>query len=112
MKFFFQEPAIKVEEAVKADVEKILKEVGEERIYAAALVTDSDCVSLYPALNTSEYMRKRDLEYIEILKNNLSEEQIRKLRAGTSSVTRWVPDDWGYPSGQDTKDSALVEISI
>ncbi len=108
MKLFFQNLTGKIEEAVRNDVEKALKELNGEKIYAAALVTDSDCITLYPALNTCEYMRKRDLEYIEILKDHLSEEQIRKLRDGTSSVTRWVPDDWGYP---DNRDSDLIKIS-
>ena len=59
MEAFFKEIGMKIREAVKEDVKKILKEVGDEQIYAAALVTDSDCITLYVALNTYEYMKKR-----------------------------------------------------
>lgn len=89
-----------------ADVKKVLREVGGEKIYAAALVTDSDCITLYLAVNSYEYMRKRDLEYIDIL--HLPEDQAKKIQDGTGSIVKWVPDEWGYSDG---KDSRLNEIS-
>lgn len=106
MKAFFKELENKIQEAVTADVKEVLKEVGGEKIYAAALVTDSDCITLYLAVNTYEYMKKRDLEYIDIL--HLPEDQARKIQDGTGSIVKWVPVEWGYSDG---KGSRLNDIS-
>lgn len=108
MKEFFKEIEEKIEEAVKKDMQKILKEIGDEQIYAAALVTNSDCITLFLALNTYEYMRKKDLEYVGMFGNHLSEETIQKAKSGTSSITKWIPDEWGYSDGRA---SALSGIS-
>lgn len=59
MELLFKDLGDQIQEAVKKDVRKILKEVGDEQIYAVALVTDSDCITLYLALNTYEYMKKQ-----------------------------------------------------
>lgn len=108
MKSFFNNLAKKIEQAVKMDMEQIRKEIGEEKIYAVALVTDSDCITLFLALNTYEYMRNRDVEYLEMLRNYLSEEDIKNVKEGTASLTKWTPDEWGYSDG---KNSQLVEIN-
>ena len=108
MKAFFNNLAEKIEQAVKTDMEQIRKEIGEETIYAVALVTDSDCITLFLALNTYEYMRKKDAKYLEMLRDNLSEEDIKNVKEGTASLTKWTPDEWGYSDG---KNSQLVEIS-
>ncbi|MCI8327620.1 MAG: DUF4303 domain-containing protein [Lachnospiraceae bacterium] len=89
-------------------MEQIWKEISEERIYAVALVTDSGCITLFLALNTYEYMRKKDAEYLEMLHGNLSEEDIKNVKEGTASFTKWTPDEWGYSEGRD---SQLAEIS-
>ena len=106
MKEFFNEIENKIQHALTTEIKRILKETGEEKIYAAALVTDSDCITLFLAVNTYEYMQKRDREYIEIL--HLPEEQAKKIREGTSSVVKWIPDEWGYSDGEN---SELTEIS-
>ena len=106
MKEFFNEIENKIQHALTTEIKRILKETGEEKIYAAALVTDSDCITLFLAVNTYEYMQKRDREYIEIL--HLPEEQAKKIREGTSSVVKWIPDEWGY---SDVENSELTEIS-
>ncbi len=108
IKAFFNNLAEKIEQAVKKDMEQIRKEIGEEKIYAVALVTDSDCITLFLPLNTYEYMRKKDVEYLEMLHDNLSEEDIKNVKEGTASLTKWTPDEWGYSDG---KNSQLVEIS-
>lgn len=108
MEVFFKDLANQIEEAVKKAVKEILKEIGEEKIYAAALVTDSDCITLYLALNTYEYMKKKDEKYIEMLHDDLSEEKIKSVREGRASLTKWIPDEWGYSDGRD---SELVKIS-
>lgn len=108
MKTFFNDLAGKIEQAVKKDMEQIRKEIGNEKIYAVALVTDSDCITLFLTLNTYEYMRKKDVEYLEMLHGHLSEEDIKNVKEGTASLTKWTPDEWGYSDG---KNSHLVEIS-
>ncbi|MBD5452235.1 MAG: DUF4303 domain-containing protein [Lachnospiraceae bacterium] len=108
MKTFFNDIAVKIEQAVKTDMEQIRKEIGEEKIYAVALVTDSDCITLFLALNTYEFMRKKDAKYLEMMHDYLSEEDIKNIKEGTSSLTKWTPDEWGYSDG---KNSQLAEIS-
>lgn len=110
MELFFKELLNKIEEAMKCDVKEVLKEIGDEKIYAVALVTDSDCITLYLALNTYEYMKKRDGEYIEMLKDDLSEEEIKNIREGTASLTRWTPDEWGYSDGRNSKLAKISEL--
>ena len=46
MEQFFLGLQTDIKEAVRREMEKIRKEMGKERIYGAALVTDSDCVTL------------------------------------------------------------------
>lgn len=108
MELFFKELEGMIQKAVKKDVESILKKIGEERIYAVALVTDSDCITLYLALNTYEYMKKRDEEYIQKYVDVWTKEYIKSIREGSISLTKWIPADWGYSDG---KNSELNNIS-
>lgn len=108
MKSFFEKISTEIENAVKKDINKILKEIGEERVYAIAFVTDSDCITLYLAINTYEYMNKKDHEYIELLQDKLSEEYIKKVKEGSCSITKWNPAEWGY---SDESNSNLAEVS-
>ena len=73
MEAFFNELRGEIVAAVREDTRKVLKEAGEERIYAAALVTDCDCITLFFAVNTYEKMREKDIKYLDILKNDLTE---------------------------------------
>ena len=108
MKSFFNELAEKIEQAVKTDMEQIREEISDEKLYAVALVTDSDCITLFLALNTYEYMRKKDMEYLELLHGDLSDKDIKSLKEGTASHTKWSPDEWGNSNG---KNSQIAEIS-
>lgn len=108
MKQFFENLESKIYDAVKNDIKPILKEIGDERIYAVALVTDSDCITLYLALNTYEYMKKRDEECIEEFKDELSEEAIEMVREGSRYITKWDYEEWGYSDG---KNSELTKVS-
>ena len=60
MEQFFLGLQTDIKKAVRREMEKIRKEMGKERIYGAALVTDSDCVTLFLAVNTEEALAKRD----------------------------------------------------
>ena len=108
MKEFFKDLSSKIQKAVQADIKNILQEVGEEKIYAVALVTDSDCITLYLALNTDEYMKEKEERYVQMFKNHLTEEDIKKIKDGSKSFTKWIPDEWGYSDG---KNSELNKIS-
>ena len=60
MEQFFLNLQPAIEEAVRHAMEKIRQEIGQEHIYSAALVTDSDCITLFLAVNTEEALAKRD----------------------------------------------------
>lgn len=86
MEQFFKDFGIKVENAVKKEMPKILNKIGSEKIYAAALVTDSDCITLYLALNTREYLQKTD-----------------------EPDAAWFPDEWGYSDGEESELNQISE---
>lgn len=110
MELFFEDLSKRIVTAVKKDMERIIKEVGEEKIYSVALVTDSDCITLYLALNTYEYMKKRDEQYVKILKGKIAEEKIASVKNGTSSFTKWIPDEWGYSDGNNSELNKISKL--
>ena len=103
MKQFFDENRLEVVKAGKEDAKKILNQIGKEQIYGAALVTDSDCITLYLAVNTYEKMREKDLKYMNMFQAHLTEEQIEGLKNGTLSMTKWVPAEWAYSDGRGSE---------
>ena len=60
MEQFFLDLRPAIVKAVRRDMEKIRQEIGNEHLYSAALVTDSDCITLFLAVNTEEALAKRD----------------------------------------------------
>lgn len=65
MEKFFNKMSKKIYKAIKKDAKRALKEMEGEELYSVALVTDSDCITLYMALNTYEYLETADEEYLE-----------------------------------------------
>ena len=61
MNTFYKELDNKIQQAVKVEMQNIQRKIGKERIYAVALVTDSDCVTLFLAVNTYEYLMSGDI---------------------------------------------------
>ncbi len=119
MKDFFRDLESMIQEAVKKEVIQILKQTGEEKVYGVALVTDSDCITLYLVANTYEYMRKKDEEeikryqqymkqYPNLYRHELSEESIKMVREGTRYITKWDCQEWGYSIG---KEGDFVKVS-
>ncbi|MBD5465424.1 MAG: DUF4303 domain-containing protein [Lachnospiraceae bacterium] len=108
MEIFFKDLGDKIQQAIKKDIQSILQEIDEERIYSVALVTDSDCITLYLAINTYEYMQKEDEKYIKMNQSSFSEEIIKKMQEGTINLSKWIPAEWGYSDG---KNSELTQIS-
>ena len=81
LEMFFKEIGEKIKETVKKDFPKIRKELGKEKPYSIAFVTDSDCITLLLWVNTYEFLEKADAEYAE---------------DGDDYTTKWNPDEWGY----------------
>jgi len=92
MKDFFDGLVSKIEVAVIEDFKDIKQQVEDEKIYAAVLVTDGDCITLGLWINTIEQMEKKDIHY--------------GFRA--PETTKWMPDEWKYDS---TKAGGTVDIS-
>lgn len=86
---FYKDLVGKIRDAAEKDIQKIMAKTGSEKIYAAALVTDSDCVTLFLAVNTLEYL---------------------KDHGGLESEDRWLPDEWGYSDESGSELSALSRL--
>lgn len=97
-----------IEEAVRRAMEKIRREIGKEHIYSVALVTDSDCITLFLAVNTEEALARRDEtdrtpERLAELREYWSEELVEQVANGSFSLNRYVPDEWAYSDGRDSE---------
>ncbi len=108
MEQFFKKIGTKIEAAVKKEMRKISKKIGDEKIYAAALVTDSDCTTLYLALNTCEYLKKRDEQ--DALRSDLPEGCAERIRDGSGSLTKWLTDEWGYSDGTESELNKISDL--
>ena len=113
MEQFFLNLRPAIEEAMRHAMENIRQEIGAEHIYSAALVTDSDCITLFLAINTEEALAKRDQadrtpERLAELRQYWSEELVNQVADGSFSLSRYVPDEWSYSDGTD---SVLNQIS-
>ncbi len=108
MEKFFNKISKKLYKAIKKDTKRVLKEIKGEKLYSVALVTDSDCITLFMALNTYEYLETADKEFLKVVEEDLSEEDIRQIEEGEVCLTKWLPDEWGFSDGEN---SALIKIS-
>ena len=113
MEQFFLDLRPAIVKAVRRDMEKIRQEIGHEHLYSAALVTDSDCITLFLAVNTEEALAKRDQKErkpkrLAELRKYWSEELVSQVADGSFSLNRYIPDEWAYSDG---KDSELNQIS-
>ena len=109
MEKFFNKMSKKIYKAIKKDTKRALKEMKGEELYSVALVIDSDCITLYMALNTYEYLEKADEEYLEMVKEDLSEEDIRQIEEGLVCLTKWLPDEWGYSDGENSELNKITQ---
>lgn len=113
MEPFFLDLRPAIVKAMRRDMEKIRQEIGNEHLYSAALVTDSDCITLFLAVNTEEALAKRDQKErkpkrLAELRKYWSEELVSQVADGSFSLNRYIPDEWAYSDG---KDSELNQIS-
>ena len=108
MEQFFADLQPAIEKAVRHAMEKIRREIGKEHIYSAALVTDSDCITLFLAVNTEEALARRDEEdrapeRLAELREYWPEELVDHVADGSFSLNRYLPDEWGYSDGTDSE---------
>ena len=108
MEPFFLNLRPAIEQAVRHAMEKIRREAGNERFYSAALVTDSDCITLFLAVNTEEALGRRDQEdrtpeRLAELRKYWSGELVDQVADGSFSLNRYIPDEWGYSDGTDSE---------
>ena len=113
MEQFFLDLRPAIVKAVRRDMEKIRQEIGNEHLYSAALLTDSDCITLFLAVNTEAALAKRDQKErkpkrLAELRKYWSEELVSQVADGSFSLNRYIPDEWAYSDG---KDSELNQIS-
>ncbi|MCL2156855.1 MAG: DUF4303 domain-containing protein [Methanobrevibacter sp.] len=92
METFFQEVKEKIIEAVTNQFPKMREEFEDEKPYAVAFETDSDCITLWLGVNTHEFLKKKDAKY---------------GNEGYDPNTKWNPSEWGYSDG----DSQLARLS-
>ena len=108
MEHFFLALQPTIENAVRHAMEKIRREIGKEHIYSAALVTDSDCITLFLAVNTEESLAKRDKKdrtpkRLAELRKYWPKEFVDQVADGSFSLNRYIPDEWGYSDGTDSE---------
>ena len=54
-------------------------------------------------------MEKADEEYLEMVKEDLSEEDIRQIEEGLVCLTKWLPDEWGYSDGENSELNKITQ---
>ena len=79
----------KIREAAEKDLREVLGQIGDEHIYTAALVTDSDCCTLFLAVNTVEFLNGND---------------------EPDNASKWYPDEWGYSDAYNSELSKLSKL--
>lgn len=115
MEQFFLDLQPAIEKAVRNAMEKIRREIGNEHIYSAALVTDSDCITLFLAVNTEEALAKRDQtertpKRLAELRKYWPEELVNRVADGSFSLNRYIPDEWAYSDGQDSELNQISQL--
>ena len=87
--------------AVRNDFKELKKVIGDEKIYAICLVTDSNAITVFLAINTYEKMGKKYHKYFKGQSLNTKDEIFYK-------TVKWVPAEWEY----DDSDLEQSEIDL
>lgn len=114
MENFFIDLKERLVKAIELDFTNIKKMIDNEKIYALSLVTDSDTVSLFLAVNTNEFLEKKNdvensqddelfAQFAEFFPEKLDELD------NITYDTKWIPAEWGY-SNNDLKHSEIALI--
>lgn len=114
MEDFFSDLKERLVKAIELDFTNIKKMICNEKIYALSLVTDSDTVSLFLAVNTNEFLEKKNDE-----DDNQDDELFAQFAEyfpekfdeldNITYDTKWIPAEWGY-SNNDLKHSEMALI--
>lgn len=80
MNNFFEEFKVQLKEAIIEDYKSLLKLSDGEKAYACALVTDSDAITLFFAMNTIEKYSQKLIE----------------VGNEYQSYYKWAPSEWAY----------------
>lgn len=96
---FFKDFVAKLKIALIEDFEEMKVSIGSETMYACALVTDSDAITVYFAVNTEEKINEK----LSKLTSTKGEDYSLRNKAYYS----WTPAEWAY--GDDL--STLKSIS-
>ncbi|MDE6462173.1 MAG: DUF4303 domain-containing protein [Muribaculaceae bacterium] len=88
---FYENLTERIKVAAEKDLHDILKRIGNEEIYTAALVTDSDCLTLFLAINTIEHLKAEENDQPD-------------------NESKWHPDEWGYSDGPNSELSKLSKL--
>lgn len=101
MEGLFDELEKRLVMAVRNDFKELTKVIGDERIYAVCLVTDSNAMTVFLAINTYEKMEKKYHKYSQGKSLNIKDEILYK-------TVKWVPAEWEY----DDSDLEQSEIDL
>lgn len=83
---FYESIVVKLEKSLVKELSGIRKATGSEKIYAAALVSDSRCVCVSLSANTLEFLQ-------------------------THGQAKWQVGEWGYSDKMNGRRSSLAKIS-
>lgn len=100
MQDFFNEFNKRLVEATRMDFREILNQCGDEKIYAASFVTDSDAMTLFFAVNTYKKLEIRYEQFIQ----KYGDDEIDK--ESLYKAFKWNPSEWAY-SEDNVEDSAI-----
>ncbi len=101
MKEFFDAFGKRLVKAVRNDFKKLSKNIGDERIYAVCLVTDSNAMTVLLAINTYEKVETKYQKYLQGKSVQLKGEILYK-------TVKWIPAEWAY----DDSDLEQSEIEL
>lgn len=88
---FYEILVKELEKALVKELWEIRRAAGDEKIYAAALLTDSNCTSVSLYVNTLEHLTRT-------LGENISDEKLK-----------WKIESWGYSDRMNGRKSLLLK---
>lgn len=112
---FYEKLTRALEAALLKELPRLRNAAGSEKIYAAALVTDSACVTVSLRANTLEKLGSPSPTPAADHAADLPEKRLSNAAnaAPTPSPTptKWKVGEWAYADGMDGRKSALTKVS-
>jgi hypothetical protein len=107
MSTFLQDFENHFRDGFKQDLQSLLKKLQGEKIYACAIFTDSDWVTLGLAVNTEEALNR----HIEDMKEELQDDDEGEYEDDEYSYFRWACGEFQYDSGDFNNISKLMNTT-